>query len=100
MGSLAECRGVKLEIPIKMRKSMLLSSARAYCVLSENAFPHELFLFVVWMGWAGSSLLHRHSLCNEHMSNDRGLLFVVVHGLLTAVASLVVEHRFRAGRLQ
>ena len=68
--------------------------------LAKMHFPMSFFLFVVWMGWAGSSLLHRHSLCNEHMSSDRGLLFVVVHGLLTVVASLVVEHRFRAGRLQ
>ena len=55
---------------------------------------HMSFLFVCWTGWAGSWLPHRHSLCNEHTSDERGLLFAVVHGLLPAVASLVVEHRF------
>ena len=31
---------------------------------------------------------------------SRGLLFVVVHGLFTAVASLVVEHGLKAHELQ
>ena len=32
--------------------------------------------------------------------SELGLLFVAVHGLLTAVASLVAEHRFQARGLQ
>ena len=32
--------------------------------------------------------------------SEQGLLFVAVHGLLTAVASLVVEHRLCARGLQ
>lgn len=89
-------QGVKLEIPIKMGKSVLLSSAWAYCVLKRKCISRELLFvcFVCWMGWAGSSLLHRPSLCKKRLSNEQGLLFVVVHGLLTAVASLVAEHRF------
>ena len=62
--------------------------------LAKMHFPGSFCLFVCWMGWAGSSLLHRPSLCKERTSNEQGLLFVVLHGLLTAVASLVAEHRF------
>ena len=36
----------------------------------------------------------------ERGSAGGGLLFVVVHGLLTAAASLVVEYRLQARRLQ
>ena len=52
-----------------------------------NKFIYFIYLFLVALGlrcceWAFSS-------CGEW-----GLLFVVVHGLLTAVASLVAEHGF------
>ena len=50
-----------------------------------NLFIIYLFIF----GCVGSSLLHvrAFSSCGE-----RELLFIVVRGLLTAVASFVVEH--------
>ena len=45
-------------------------------------------LFIYFFGYVGSSLLRTgFSSCGE-----RGLLFVAVRGLLTAVASLVAEH--------
>ena len=52
-----------------------------------------LFLFLAALGlrccvWAFSSY------------GERGLLFVAVHRLLTAVASLVAEHRLQARGLQ
>ena len=52
-----------------------------------------IYLFLAVLGlrccaWAFSS-------CSE-----RGLLFVVVHGLLTVVASLVAEHRLEVRGLQ
>ena len=47
-----------------------------------------IYLLFIYFGCVGSSLLHvAFSSCGE-----QGLLFVVVPGLLTAVASLVVEH--------
>ena len=44
-----------------------------------------LFIYLFWLRWL--SLLRVGSSCGE-----RGLLFVVVHGFLIAVASLVAEH--------
>ena len=51
-----------------------------------NKFIYFIYLFLAALGlhccvWAFSS-------CGE-----RGLLFIVVHGLLIVVASLVAEHR-------
>ena len=47
-----------------------------------------MFFFFGGEGHAGSSMLHRlFSSCDK-----QGLLFTVVHGLLTAVAPLVAEH--------
>ena len=48
--------------------------------------PFLFFLNLFIFGCVGSSLLHAG--CGE-----QGLLFVAVRGLLTAVASLVVQHR-------
>ena len=52
----------------------------------KNKFIYFIYLFLAVLGlrccrWA-------FTICGE-----RGLLFVAVHGLLFAVASLVVEHR-------
>ena len=48
----------------------------------------DLFIYLFIFGCVGSSLLRAaFSSCGE-----RGLLFIAVHGLLIAVASLVVEH--------
>ena len=58
----------------------------------KNKFIFYLFIF----GCVGSLLLRRaFSSCSE-----QGLLFVVLRGLLTAVASLVVEHGLQACVLQ
>ena len=48
-------------------------------------------MYVCMYVCVGSSLL-----CAGFFSScgEQGLLFVAVHGLLTAVASLVAEHRF------
>ena len=45
------------------------------------------FVFFFWLHWVFVAAHRLFSSCGE-----RGLLFVVVRGLLTAVASLVVEH--------
>ena len=47
-----------------------------------------LFIYFIF-GCIGSSLLRTGFLSS---CGERGLLFVAVHGLLIAVASLVVEH--------
>ena len=53
-----------------------------------NDFFKNLFMCLFIFGCVGSSLLRGlFSSCGE-----QGLLFIVVHGLLIAVASLVVEH--------
>ena len=49
------------------------------------------YLFIYSFGYTGSS--HRLSL----VVVSRGLLFVMVHRLLIAVASLIAEHRLCAG---
>ena len=50
---------------------------------------YTLFIFNLFLAVLGlCCCMQAFSSCIE-----RGLLFVVVHGLLTAVASLVVEHR-------
>ena len=50
-------------------------------------FLINLFVYLFIFGCIGSSLLPAGFSCGE-----RRLLFVAVHGLLTAVASLVAEH--------
>ena len=52
-----------------------------YSYLLKDTFFGEAALGLCCCTWASSS-------CSE-----QGLLFVVVHGLLTAVASLVADHR-------
>ena len=51
-------------------------------------FNINLFIYFIF-GCVGSLLLHTGFLSS---CGERGLLFVVVHGLLIAVASLVAEH--------
>ena len=46
-----------------------------------------IYFYLVSFGCVGSSLLCTGSSCSKW-----GLLFIAVHGLLTAVASLVAEH--------
>ena len=47
------------------------------------------YLFILFLAVLG------HPCCARAFSSggEQGLLFIVVHGLLIAVASLVVEHR-------
>ena len=54
-----------------------------------------LFIYLFIFGCIVSSLLHAGFSCSE-----RGLLFVALHGLLIAVASLVAEHGLQACGLQ
>ena len=62
------------------------------------AFGGRVFIFYLFIYLAALSL----HCCVQAFSNCRewGLIFVVVHGLLIAVASLVAEHRLQAHRLQ
>ena len=64
-----------------------------FCIFLKNKFIYFVYLFLAALGlrccvWAFSSC------------GGRGLLFVVVHGLLVVVASLAAEHRLRARGLQ
>ena len=56
------------------------------------AIPDVLFLFFLlfyfWLRWVFVAVRRLFSSCGE-----QGLLFLVVHGLLIAVTSLVAEHR-------
>ena len=57
---------------------------------------HVNFLKLIWFWWAQG--LH----CNAQTISScgkQGILFLVVSGLLTEVASLVAEHRLQAHRL-
>ena len=48
-----------------------------------------IYLFIYfWLHWVFVAVCRLFSSCGE-----QGLLFIAVHGLLTALASLVVEHR-------
>ena len=82
-------RGMRcINTPLMEVKSdgTFLENDRTVC--SKNFFFFLNFIF----GCVGSSLLTRaFSSCGE-----QGLLFVAVRGLLTAVASLVVEHGLQA----
>ena len=46
----------------------------------------KMFIIYLWLHWVSVAVRRLLSSCGE-----RGLLFVAVRGLLTAVASLVVE---------
>ena len=54
----------------------------------------SVYLFIYWLFWVFTAA-HRLSLVA-----DWGLFFIVVHGLLIVVASLVAEHRLQRHRLQ
>ena len=72
------------------KSSFKMTNNSFFSFLKKSLFIY-LFLAALVLrccAWAFSS-------CSE-----RGLLFVVVHGLLIAVASFVVEHGFQARRLQ
>ena len=55
---------------------------------SEN---QKTFLFVCLFEFLAASGLFLHGLFSN--CGEQGLLFVAVHGLLVALASLVVQHR-------
>ena len=59
----------------------LLVGLNIFFLFLTNLFIYYFWLHWVFVAWAFSS-------CGE-----RGLLFIVVHGLLIVVASLVAEHR-------
>ena len=65
----------------------------SYFPLCLSVFFFNLFLFLAALGLR---------CCTRALSTcrERGLVFVVVCGLLIAVASLVAEHRLQAHRLQ
>ena len=55
---------------------------------SKNFFLMNLFIYLFLAALGFRSCVQAFSSCGE-----RGLLFVAVRGLLTPVASLVVQHR-------
>ena len=62
--------------------------------MSKSDISQQQLLFIFYLfifGCVGSSLLRAGFLFS---CSERGLLFVAVRRLLTAVASLVVEHGF------
>ena len=65
-------------------RSLLSGQSRRAAVLKEEFFFFNLFLAVLGFCCCARAF----SVCGE-----RGLLFVVVRGLLVAGASLVAEHR-------
>ena len=62
-------------------------------VLFFNKFIYSFIYF--WLCWVFIAVRGLFSSCSEP-----GLLFVAVRGLLTAVGSLVAEHRLQMCRLQ
>ena len=61
----------------------------SYCFIFFLIKKIYLFIFNFWLRWVFLAARRLSLSCGE-----RGLLFVVVHRLLIAVASLVVEHGF------
>ena len=64
------------------------------CFLSFLKKVSSLSLIYFWLNWVFIAV-HAFSSCGE-----QGLLFIAVHGLLTAAASLAVEHRLRVHGLE
>ena len=59
-------------------------------IFSEEVLSSFLNIFIhLWLCWGLRCFLLRPSL----VATEQGLLFIVVHRLLTEVASLVAEHR-------
>ena len=75
----------------RVTQALVTSLPRSQLSLGGIFFFFNLFLTVLDLRCCTRAF----SSCGE-----RGLLFVVVHGLLIAVASLVAEHRLQAHRLQ
>ena len=73
----------------KLKAFPLISGIRKGCPLVTLFFKYKfIYLFILFLAALGLHCCMRpFSSCGE-----RGLLFVVVHGLLIAVASLVAEH--------
>ena len=72
---------------------MLITESKFHC-LSSAVHYSVIFVFVFWLCWVFVAARGLFSGCGE-----QGLLFVVVRGLLIAVASLA-EHRLYACGLQ
>ena len=64
-------------------------------ILHSGATVPLTVLGFFWLHWVFVAACRLFSSCRE-----RGLLFVAVHGLLIAVASLVAEHGLQMRRLQ
>ena len=76
-----------------MRKE-ILSPWMAVCIRSLKT--GLLYLFNVWLRWASLLRSGLHCCVLAFCScSEAGLLFVVVHGFLIAMASIVVEHRLQ-----
>ena len=74
-------------LPIKSHKFIIVS------FFLNNFFSHK-FIYFIYLFLAALGL----RCCAQAFSScsERGLLFVAVHGLLIAVASLVAEHGLQA----
>ena len=82
----------------QLRKKSFLSLKTAFLFYFFVCFLNLFILFVYfyfWLRWVFVAARGLFSSCGEW-----GLLFVELHGLLIAVASLVAEHRLQAHGLQ
>ena len=73
------------------RQSLMLFSRMIATALRDGrgVFPFLKIIYLFILGCIGSSLLRARAFSS---CGERGLLFIAVHGLLIAVASLVAEH--------
>ena len=64
------------------------------CSVASGWFFCFVLIFYLWLHWV-SIAARAFSTCSEQWEGGvgRGPLFVVVHGLLIAAASLIAEHR-------
>ena len=78
-----------LIMPASQNLSVCSSSARETGILPSTPF-FKKFIYLIYLFLAALGL----RCCSRAFSScgERGLLFVAVHGLLIAVASLVAEH--------
>ena len=87
------------------RKIISPNTGRTITILTCSDFsigqPHLIYLFIYLFVYLFLAALGLHC-CTRAFSScsERGLLFVAVHGLLIAVASLVVEHGLQVRGLQ
>ena len=81
------------------RKEYILNKILTFHTFCLRFYSFVFFLTYLFIYLLSALGLRCYALAFSSCS-EQGLLFVVVHGLLIAVASLVVEHRLYARGLQ